>query len=95
MHAFQLEMHEIRAFHFEMYKTVDFHSNLLVSWELMTEGYQGRPMKCVHFTHFIEMRDRKTVTRYGLPGMVIFWLKTRDAGRNMKEFMNKNKSKFH
>ena len=29
-----------------MHKTADFHSNLLVSWELVTEGYQGRPVKC-------------------------------------------------
>ena len=33
------------AFHFEMDKNADFNSNLLVSWELVTEGYQGRPMK--------------------------------------------------
>ena len=26
-----------------MHKTADFHSNLLISWELVTEGYQGRP----------------------------------------------------
>ena len=29
-----------------MHKTADFHSNLFVSWELVTEGYQGRPVKC-------------------------------------------------
>ena len=40
---------KLHAFHFEMYKTVDTHSNLLVSWELMAEGYQGRPVKCAHF----------------------------------------------
>ena len=39
----------ISAYMREMHKTVDFHSNLLVSWELVTEGYQGRPMKCTHF----------------------------------------------
>ena len=39
MHAFQLETCEMYAFHFEMDKTADFHSNLLVSWELVTEGY--------------------------------------------------------
>ena len=32
----------MHGFHFEMHKTADFHSNL-------TEGYEGRPMKCVHF----------------------------------------------
>ena len=32
-----------------MHKTADFHSNLLVSWDMLTEGYQGRPVKCVHF----------------------------------------------
>ena len=45
MCAFLLKM---RAFHFEMHKTADFHSNLLVPWGFVTEGYQGRPMKCVH-----------------------------------------------
>ena len=53
--------------YFEMHKTADFHSNLLVTWELITEGYQGRPMKYVHFKHFVhfnEMRDRKTLTRH-------------------------------
>ena len=34
-HAFQLEMY---TFHFKMHKTANFHSNLLVSWELITEG---------------------------------------------------------
>ena len=42
MGVFQLEMH---AFHLEMHKQADFHSNRLVSWDLVTEGYQGRPMK--------------------------------------------------
>ena len=41
MRTFPLEMH---SFHFEMHRTGDFHSNLLVSWELVTEGYEGRPM---------------------------------------------------
>ena len=52
-----------------MHKTADFHSNLLISSELVAEGYQERPekcvhfkLKCVHFTHFIERP---------LPGMVI------------------------
>ena len=44
------EMH----FYFEMHKTTDFHSNLLISWELMTEGCQGIPMRCAH-----------TLARYG------------------------------
>ena len=38
---FQLEMHE-------MHKTADFHSNLL----LVTEGYQGRPLKCAQNSWF-------------------------------------------
>ena len=37
------------VFHFKMHKTAYFHSNLLVSWELVTEGYQWRPLKCGHF----------------------------------------------
>ena len=28
-----------------MHKTADFLKNLLISWELVTEGYQGRPVK--------------------------------------------------
>ena len=58
MCAFQLERH---AFRFEMHQTADFHSNLLVSWELVTEGYQGRPVKCAHFQR-------------PLPGMLILVL---------------------
>ena len=42
-------------FHFEMHRTADFHPNLLVSWELVTEGY--------HFTHFIKMRDQNALIR--------------------------------
>ena len=49
MHAFQLEMREI-------HKTTDFHSNLLVSWEFVTNGYQGRPEMHVF---------QKTLTRHG------------------------------
>ena len=49
------------AFQLEMHKTADFHSNLLVSWELVTEGYQGRPVECAHF-------------KRPLSGMVILWL---------------------
>ena len=37
------------VFHFAMHKTADFHSNVSVSWELVTEGYQERPMKCTQF----------------------------------------------
>ena len=44
----------------------------LVSQELVTETYQGRPMKCmefklkcVHFTDFNKMYDRRTLTKYG------------------------------
>ena len=44
MHAFELEMRQMREFHFEMLKTYDFQSKLLVSCELVTEGYQGRPL---------------------------------------------------
>ena len=33
------EMREMCAFHFETHKTADFHSNLLVSLELVTEDY--------------------------------------------------------
>ena len=68
MRAFQLEMHEKHTFNFEMHKTADFHSNLLVSWELVTEGYQRRPMKCTHSTHFMnfnDVRDRKTLIKHG------------------------------
>ena len=57
MCTFQLEMCEICEFQlemcaidFEMHKTTDFRSDLLVFWELVTKGYQGRPMKCMHFT---------------------------------------------
>ena len=42
MCPFQLEMRE-------MHKTADFHSNLLVSWELGTKDYPERPMKRVNF----------------------------------------------
>ena len=52
MHAFHLKIH---GFHFEMHKTADFHSNLLASWELVTESYQWRPLKYTHFTHFNEI----------------------------------------
>ena len=48
MCEFQLEMHE-------MHKTADSHSNLLVS-----EGHQGRLVKCAHFER-------------PLPGIVILW----------------------
>ena len=45
MHTFQLVMREMCTFHFEMHKTVDFHSKLSVSWELGTKGCQERPIK--------------------------------------------------
>ena len=54
MRAVQLEMHE-------MHKTGNFHSNLLVSLELVTEGYKGRPVKCKNF-------------KRPLPGIIIPWL---------------------
>ena len=50
----------------------DFPSNLLVSRELLTEGYQGKPMKCAHFTHF-KLKCAHFIER-PLPGMVILWL---------------------
>ena len=48
----QLEMHafHLNAFHFEMHKTADFHSILLV---LATEGYPARPIKCAHYYYFL------------------------------------------
>ena len=52
MRTFQLEMREMHAFHFEMHKTADFHLKLLVSWELVTEGHQGRPLNSAHFIYF-------------------------------------------
>ena len=52
-------MHKMCTFHFEMHKTADLHLN--VSWELVAEGYQGRPMK-------------RRVFEKPLPGMVILWL---------------------
>ena len=73
MGTFHLKMSEISLwnwciFYFQLHKAADFHSNLLVSWELVTEGYQGRLMKCAKFklkcTHF----------KRPLAGMVIFWL---------------------
>ena len=60
-------MAEICAFHvfqLEMHKTADFHSNLLVSWELMTGGYLGRPMKCISGI------SMKWVTQRPLPGII-------------------------
>ena len=46
---FRLTCVEMHAFHFQMRKTSDFHSNVLVCWELVTEYYPGRPLKCVDF----------------------------------------------
>ena len=55
MCGFQLEMCGFHSkcmdFTLKCTKTADFHSNLLVSWELMTGGYQRRLMKCVHVFH--------------------------------------------
>ena len=71
MCTFQLEISafhfEVITFHFEMNKTADFHSNLFVSWELVTEDYQDRPVKCVNFMLKCAHLERP------LPGMVIFW----------------------
>ena len=64
MHTFQLEINEMHAFRVQMNETTDSHSKLLVSWKLVTEGYQGRPMKCVRFTH-LKLIERP------LPGKVI------------------------
>ena len=59
MRTFQLEMREL-------YKTADVHSNLLVSWELVTEGYQGKPVKYTHFKLKCGYFERC------LPDMIIF-----------------------
>ena len=67
---FQAEMHAMRTFHFEIHKTADCHSSLLVSSELGTKGYQGGPMKCAHFTQFNEMHDRKTM--YGNSSALLY-----------------------
>ena len=48
----------------EMHKTVGFHSKWSVSWELLTEGYQGRPLRTFQ-------ADRKTLTRYA--NSLVFW----------------------
>ena len=65
------------AFHFEMHKTADFHSILLVSWELVTEGYQERPVKYVHFTHFklkcAHFTQFNEIIERPLPGVLILW----------------------
>ena len=47
MRAFQLKMHEMR--------TAQNVQKQLISTqilELVSEDYQGRPLKCAHFTHF-------------------------------------------
>ena len=64
----------MRKFHFEMYKTAEFHSNLLVSWELVTESYQERPMilqvncnspeMCASQEFYLKLIERP-VTSYG------------------------------
>ena len=73
MYAFQLEMRE-------MFKTADFHSKLLVSWEVWTEGYQRRPVKCAHLKQterpllgLIIFRDRNT-------DCILFQLVQKDVG---------------
>ena len=52
------------AFRFEIHKTADFHSNLLVSCGLLTEGYHKKcthfKLKCAYFTRFIQ----RPFTRY-------------------------------
>ena len=63
---------EVHIFHFEMYKTADFHSKLLISWDLVTE------LKCAHFTHF---KLIETLTKYSnsldqgtFDGTTLFWI---------------------
>ena len=46
----------------------NFHSNLSVSWELVTESYQESPMKCGHFTHW-----NWNVIEKPLTSVVILW----------------------
>ena len=55
----------MRTFHFEMHKTTDFHPNLLVSWELVTKGYQSE-MRAFQF--------RKTLTMHGNSVVVMFFI---------------------
>ena len=50
--TFKIDFCEMHTLHFETYKPADFHSNVLVSWELVNEGYQGRSVK------FARVRDR-------------------------------------
>ena len=45
MHTFQSEIH----------KTADFLSNLLVSWELMTEGFE-RPLPDMEILWFVPFK---------------------------------------
>ena len=79
MHAFHFEMCA-----FEMHKTADFHSNLPVSWELMTKGYQGRPVKCAHFTLKCVHFERS------LPGMVILWFQYFDQQKLSQPLFEEN-----
>ena len=52
------------GFHFEMHKTAALHSNLLLSWELVIEGYQEKTFEI--YTFQVEMHAfRKTLTRHG------------------------------
>ena len=50
-----VEMREMHTFHFEMHETVDFHSNLVVSWELLA----------IKKTYGMCAFHRKTLTRRG------------------------------
>ena len=59
LHAFQLEMWaslEMHMFHFEMHINNPLKSVSLLSWELVTGCYHGRPVKCAHFMH-IGLKD--------------------------------------
>ena len=60
MRTFQLEIHQMRAFQVQMHKTADFHSKLLVSWKLVTEGSQEKHE--IYAFHTFQA-DRKTLTR--------------------------------
>ena len=59
-------MCQMHGYHFEIHKRADFHSNLFLSWELVTE----RPIKCAHFTHF---KLKCMHFERPLPGMIIPW----------------------
>ena len=48
-----VELRKMHAVQLIMHITAAFHLNMLVSWELVAGGYQGKSMKCVKCTHFI------------------------------------------